>query len=49
MPGHIAQSLSWYGTQAEAFPQQIKEGKRVLTPTSFRDPRGLNPLSMPRL
>jgi hypothetical protein len=47
MPGHIAQSLSWYGVQAQEYPGKIKSGEKTLVPKNARDPRGLNPLRMP--
>lgn len=48
MPGHVAQSLSWFGSQAEEYPEKIRTGERVLHPSSMRDPRSLNSLVMPR-
>jgi hypothetical protein len=49
MPGHIAQSLSWYGVQSLEYPGKMKSGEKTLVPTSMRDPHSLNPLRMPRI
>ena len=49
MPGHVAQSLSWYGIQALEYPGKIKSGEKTLVPSSMRDPRSLNPLRAPRV
>jgi hypothetical protein len=49
MPGHIAQSLSWFGGQSQEYAADIKSGAKTLTPTSAEDPRGLNPLQFPKM
>ncbi len=49
MPGHIAQSLSWYGVQSLEYPGKMKSGEKTLVPTSMRDTKSLNPLRMPRI
>lgn len=47
-PPHVVQSLSWYGIQGEANPGALAAGTKTMAPTSMKDPRGLNTLTMPR-
>jgi len=48
-PAHVAQSLSWYGVQAQEYPGKIKSGEKTLVPHSAGDPRSLNPLQFPQV
>lgn len=48
-PAHVAQSLSWYGIQAQEYPGKIKSGEKTLVPRRASDPRGLNPLQFPKV
>ena len=53
-PGHVVQSLAWFGVQGQAFPEMLKGSRgqpaaRTFTPSSMSDPRGLNPLTLPKM
>jgi hypothetical protein len=47
-PAPTTQSLSWFGVQGEAYPEQVRSGEKTLVPRSMSDPRGLNTLRLPK-